>query len=305
MVMRLPTRINRCLRTFATLVAGFGTIYVVVNILHGTDVSTGLWSGPKDGSVAPSTQACVPRFGQGIAGNNRFLRPHLPLDRPHSPFPRLEDAPSLPLRCLDEWLGHGSLSCDGTSAGSELKMDVVWTWVNGSDPKWREVKRLASQEEAIFSPGFHFRCARPIDTVCPRAYGMIRDQDELRYSVRSVMEAIPNIISTGHIIVADFPFNQTTDEHLVTPEFAAMLPNDSGPIRLAQVPHWLDFTTVGCSSRQGPTIQLVTHSDIFHLPSDGSPGEADTEHRWRQNALPSFNSKAIESRIGWVPGLVR
>lgn len=28
------------------------------------------------------------------------------------------------------------------------------------------------------------------------------------------------------------------------------------------------------------------------------------ENEWKKKALPSFNSMAIESRIGWLPGLV-
>jgi hypothetical protein len=29
------------------------------------------------------------------------------------------------------------------------------------------------------------------------------------------------------------------------------------------------------------------------------------EEEWKRNALPTFNSKVIESRFGWLPGLVR
>lgn len=37
----------------------------------------------------------------------------------------------------------------------------------------------------------------------------------------------------------------------------------------------------------------------------GDLGEREwKERQWRQKALPSFNSMAIESRIGWLPGLV-
>jgi 3-O-alpha-D-mannopyranosyl-alpha-D-mannopyranose xylosylphosphotransferase len=125
--------------------------------------------------------------------------------------------------------------------------------------------------------------------------------------VRSVLEALPGSIETCHLIVADYPYNHTTDQRLETEALASVLPGNRSLVRVAQIPHWLDFAKIGCRPTQGsrdPIIQLVTHSDIFHLPSDGSPGETDLEEEWRQKALPSFNSKAIESRIGWVPGLV-
>lgn len=121
-----------------------------------------------------------------------------------------------------------------------------------------------------------------------------------------MFKALPGSIATGHIIVADHPYDPASDQPLISDTFASVLPDESDLIRIAQTPHWLDFENVGCATKAShdSMIQLVTHSDIFHLPSNGSSGEAAVEDRWRQKALPSFNSKAIESRIGWVPGLV-
>ena len=157
MVLRLPIRINRRFRWLAIWVVGLGAIYVVLNTLFRPHSSTEHRAAPDDGITINNTRSCVPRVGQNIAGHDRYLRPHLTVGRPPSPFPRLEAAPSLPLACLDKWIGHGSVGCRGSSAGSDLKMDVVWTWVNGSDPRWKEAMRAASQEEGIFSPGFHYR----------------------------------------------------------------------------------------------------------------------------------------------------
>ena len=135
---------------------------------------------------------------------------------------------------------------------------------------------------------------------------LVRDQDELRYSVRSVLQALPGSIGAAHIIVADYPYDPAVDERLLLDNVGLAKPQDRSSLRIAQVPYWLDFANVGCSPKTKSEIilQLVTHSDIFHIPSEGTPGEMDIEDQWRQNALPSFNSKAIESRIGWVPGLV-
>ena len=107
--------------------------------------------------------------------------------------------------------------------------------------------------------------------------------------------------------------------------------------RIAQTPKWLNFSRLNprdpdhpyhpSSPRQGvkgrrtrlnaaeanyPVFRHVTHSEIFHLPSmerDGITEELGErewkESQWRAKALPTFNSMAIESRIGWLPGLVR
>ncbi len=106
--------------------------------------------------------------------------------------------------------------------------------------------------------------------------------------------------------------------------------------RVAQTPTWLDFsrrdsntpghpfhpltprqavegsrTRVNRVEASYPNFRYATHSEIFRLPSiqrDGGfeeLGERDwQETEWRKKALPSFNSMAIESRVGWLPGLV-
>lgn len=157
MVLRLPARINRCLRSLAFLALAFGTLYVVVGTLHGLRQGDRILRRTRDPAAAPAAATCVTRTGEGIVGGNRYLRPVVTLDRPSGPFPQLEAGPSLPLPCLDEWLSHGTTKCQGSAAGSDLKLDVVWTWVNGSDPRWKDAMKRASEEEGIFSPGFHFR----------------------------------------------------------------------------------------------------------------------------------------------------
>lgn len=61
-----------------------------------------------------------------------------------------------------------------------------------------------------------------------------------------------------------------------------------------------------------PSLRYAGHSEIFHLPSQRGPkgiaaeplGRAAwREKAWKGKALPTFNSMAIESRIGWLPGL--
>ncbi|OCF33813.1 hypothetical protein I316_04525 [Kwoniella heveanensis BCC8398] len=117
----------------------------------------------------------------------------------------------------------------------------------------------------------------------------------------------------------------------VSPALASHLASEW---RVAQTPTWLDFSRRDKSSpshpfhpfsanqnlqNQGklhraemryPSLRYGAHSEIFHLPSmdrDGLTEELGErewkEQEWRKKALPSFNSMAIESRVGWLPGL--
>jgi hypothetical protein len=106
------------------------------------------------------------------------------------------------------------------------------------------------------------------------------------------MAAMPSSLGTIHLVVADYPLNTTLDHEEVDKHS-----------RIAQTPSWLDFGRVGCS-QEIPRFQLSTHYEIFHLPAREVADEI-MEEDWRERALPTFNSKVIESRFGWLPGLVR
>lgn len=103
--------------------------------------------------------------------------------------------------------------------------------------------------------------------------------------------------------------------------------------RVAQAPVWLDYSKLDPASRDHPyylkdsssktvghrkgkhsypNLRYAGHSEIFHLPTLDRDGRTEAlgerewrEKEWKKEALPSFNSMAIESRIGWLPGLVR
>ena len=135
-------------------------------------------------------------------------------------------------------------------------IDLVYTWVNGSDPlwqadmlKWRAIEfgdaaplgSLASELSAVGEGGDNGTDGEPPD---PSAANRYRDNDELLYSMRSVFKYAPwvrNII-------------------LVTN---------------GQVPSWLDLSH--------PRIRVVTHAEIFAhtdaLPVFSSPAIEMNLHR--------------------------
>lgn len=203
------------------------------------------------------------------------------------------------------------------------------------------------------------------------------EQNELVYSMRSVLAALGGHIKTIHLIVYDYAFNVTRDLSLLPESTIEILekkvnargaaPDQSGDSkvspalahhleshwRVAQTPTWLDFSRLDPSSpyhpfyllnqthedeqrqttHEGeqprtsedqqrlsndttppaplhPRFRYATHSEIFHLPTierDAMTMEAGErewrEMEWRKNALPTYNSMSIESRVGWLPGL--
>lgn len=97
--------------------------------------------------------------------------------------------------------------------------------------------------------------------------------------------------------------------------------------RVVQTPSWLKFSAINAStrSREGdaegpattnndPNFRYAGHSEIFQLPTSQYAGQTDEEEQnlgetewkrkdWKAKALPTYNSMAIEGRIGWIPGL--
>ncbi|OQS03102.1 N-acetylglucosamine-1-phosphotransferase subunits alpha/beta, partial [Thraustotheca clavata] len=105
-------------------------------------------------------------------------------------------------------------------------IDAVYTWVNGSDAEWRKTK----QRWLVDQTKHHSQIQNALSD------NRFRDNDELRYSIRSIEKYAPWI---RHI-------------YLVTD---------------GQVPSWLDL--------DNPHITVVPHSAIFknqsHLPTFASP----------------------------------
>ncbi len=151
-------------------------------------------------------------------------------------------------------------------------IDVVYTWVNGSDPVWLKKKELwtkryhgiTDENDAIsgvngtvsgIAPGngtdshnTTSSSAQPTEEDETMSNNRYRDSEELRYSLRSLMMNAPWI---HHI-------------YLVTDN---------------QIPYWLNLET--------DRLTVVTHEEIFPNKSN----------------LPVFSSPAIEANLHRIPGL--
>lgn len=318
------------------------------------------------------------------ASPNSSYRAVLPLRPPPVPFPQLRATKFLPDKCLEGWFAHGEMMCSRAELGEEDELDVTYLWVNGSDSRWKEKMIQQRVEKGIYSPEHHFR-----------------ENDELKYSMRSLLANMPGHLRTIHLITADAPFNTLTDMDFIPPNptawkelesladedfvadpkwtksgkaSAGIVPKEDtadlvdragGPSddlihanskpkpyypetisnrltgwldsawRVAQMPTWLDFDRIDLADPKHPwhhlysdpllpkkplashlhatthpSLRYAIHSEIFHLPTHKKDkasqalGAAEwREHAWQEKALPTYNSMAIESRIGWLWGL--
>ena len=310
---------------------------------------------PVLNSARPNFIAVPPREGDdNLDSVDSRWRPFSPL-KPQTSFPLLRPTRFLPDHCMEQFFLAGETNWTADEVGPEERLDAVWFWVNGTDPRWIELQREWKERAGIDSPEKHFR-----------------ENNELVYSVRSVLASLPGKIQTAHIISADYPFRVPEDLGLVEESLipkleeiaqASLSKRSEGveggltkrnlrtragtPIsdtlanylatkwRVAQTPTWLDFAHADLSSASHPlaeasrfsrvdsrgplsdaeinypNLRYAAHSEIFHLPTSsreglgakGSEYESEDE-RFRKEALPTFNSMAIESRVGWLPGLV-
>lgn len=219
--------------------------------------------------------------------------------------------------CLEQWFASGVL-CD-SDIGSQDHLDLVYLWVNGSDPIWQEQYDLTREEEF---PG-NGQSSKGSESQPPvRHY---RSQGSFKYALRSGVEAFrkdgdgdSSWVRKIHVLTADMPVPSDEDQD------PAM-----GDYRLGQIPDWLDKERVFGVTEDAdlqtnlgrvatinakrlvpsdPPLQWHFHSEVFSSPAEGL---ADTttnrtnalQGDWSAQVLPTFNSFAIETRMSWLDDL--
>ncbi|DBA01105.1 TPA: hypothetical protein N0F65_001733 [Lagenidium giganteum] len=143
----------------------------------------------------------------------------------------------------DEFLSYGPI-------------DVVYTWVNGTDPRWKAEKEYWHKHWIASLTGQPLPKKRD-DTVVGKdtanADNRFRDNEELRYSLRSLEKYAPWI---RHVYVV-------TD---------------------GQIPSWLDI--------ECPKVSIIKHRDIFenssHLPVFSSPAI-----EWNLDNIPGLSDNFL------------
>jgi hypothetical protein len=229
--------------------------------------------------------------------------------------------------CLEQYVATGSL-CSASRrhwvGESAPKVDVVWTWVNGSSEEvmadWRmkvsdEVGQFAKVKGRLvkFFKGVwkraagasvrkHFRYVSFVSFLSARLLTrasfpfftfLSSEHDELRYSIRSIIASLPaSTLSTLHLVVGDTPAYSP-----YSPPSSSNTTVDPLTTCLAQIPYWVDLPAVdfaesGTEERRGkPQLVIHPHSQLFKTPeSSGDVKVAEAEAKtWQEGVLPSFN----------------
>lgn len=174
----------------------------------------------------------------------------------------LESQEAISQDCADLWISQGLL-CESVTRRrlAESTVEAVWTWVAENDywTAWKH--RMQHPQKAYTATG---------------GSKMYRSHHQLKYSMRSVLAAMPHIAKL-RLLTADLPACTATDE---TCPFSANS-------RVGQVPIWLDRA----ASRGSVAIQH--HWQLFRTAAPGAM-------IWRNTTLPVFNSLAIESQLNNV-----
>ncbi|TFK86284.1 hypothetical protein K466DRAFT_493131 [Polyporus arcularius HHB13444] len=179
----------------------------------------------------------------------------VPDSLPDAARPKLRPVRDLPTECLEHYYVSGLPCHDGQGP---VPMDVIWTWVNGSDPLFIDSRTHAANSYAQDDP------YRPIKSNNPSR--MFRDHDELRHSIRSVLDNFRPYTRNFRILTSDFDFPE--DDPDSNELFTRPGP---GYWRLGLQPQWLD--TAGTSPpvwRDGDVQLSLTHHAHFFEPYNNS-----------------------------------
>ncbi len=170
--------------------------------------------------------------------------------------------------CLDDHIALGAIC---PTEERDLRLDLVWAYVNGTDPlhekAYRQVRNdLKYQNPKTFYPS-------------PKA-GSFREFDELRYSVRSVARNFRHAARQLFVLTSSFPLPGCDSDA-----------QQSTAWRLGQIPQWLRQQKEAIQTKTwidgSLQLNLLHHHDIFEPLHNQS----------------IFNSLAIESRLHLIEGL--
>lgn len=170
--------------------------------------------------------------------------------------------------CRDLWISKAVLCPRLQQAwnhpgplSNQHTFDVVYTWQNGSDPIQTKAREAAAKDTSSGRTGtgaHHYR-----------------DHDELKYSLRSLLKAIscyPDVVEKIFLYTSDFPSEKPHQ-------------------RIGSIPKWLN---VHHPNHLSSKMELVFPWQTFKTPAAASVQEALD---WRANALPTFQSMAVESQF--------
>ena len=142
-----------------------------------------------------------------------------------------------------KWLRDGIYV--GYSPPKQRKIDVVYTWINGSDPKFLEMSKIYATKD------------NPI-----QGSNRYREWDELRYTIRSVFQHLsPEWLGRIHIVTKQW--FTTTGNHLQIPSWL--------DVALPTVQEWMQILPESALYKQSgclPVFNSISiESQLFNIPN--------------------------------------
>jgi hypothetical protein len=261
------------------------------------------------------------------AGASELYIPLRPDQSPTQPknYPPLRPVHGLPEEQLRSWFLKGSFKKPHSPQAfpSDPQLDVIMTWVNGSDPLWQLGRTEKAEKHGLGSR---------IDSMTRHW----RNNGMGSYPLRSIVDAFSSANETKHlrrihVVTADMPIAGIGLQAVrKIDREGSNLTNDKPfdgkmekPWTLGQVPSWLEQNALipllderTLSHANGAELQWHYHSEVFKMPESSFRASTITDYEekktrqfwkderaWQQQALPSFNSFAIEWQLGWLTGV--
>ncbi|WVR04699.1 hypothetical protein IAU60_001710 [Kwoniella sp. DSM 27419] len=294
-----------------TILALLGTGYLLVSDCFSLfDQSSTAYDIAGDGATITTPQPTWAKAAVVLEDDPTHVLVPPPQHDPTRLLQSLRDR--LPYAVLEEYYTTGRLPASYRDDTAH-QLDLVYLYVNASSPYLQQAMDDKAAIEGVHTAGKkrHWR-----------------DNGELRGAVRSGIRGLGKAVGNVHLVSADWDLTEENRQQLDT-NVAESLSDDGEGWRIGQIPEWLDWD----SQREQGRLRWHFHNDIFRLPAkadktiplrNASEGattvsywdfdqekvvdvdvavEWADEAQWRSQALPNFNSFAIESRLGWVPGL--
>jgi len=242
---------------------------------------------------APETLDSVHRTAMYNDQSTHILIP--PSVEPASPLmrPRRNRLPADP---LTSYYAHGMLPNE-TMPAPLPPVDVVFLWVNASDPYFQSAMTSRAESERI--------------RIRPGTTKRFRDNGELRGAMRSVKASLKGL-GNIHVLSGDYGVEAGLESDVRHPEPAqvrehhASAASEQRGWRIGQIPEWINWKALE-QSMSG--VRWHFHSNVWRIPVedyDSAEEKAlddEFEAEWRAVSMPNFNSFAIETRVGWIEGL--
>ncbi|KAH7104304.1 hypothetical protein BKA62DRAFT_502361 [Auriculariales sp. MPI-PUGE-AT-0066] len=201
--------------------------------------------------------------------------------------------------CLEISLAQGGM-CDPVGYGlpAKAKIDIVWSWVNSSDPFWR---RANAQIEAR-RQGRELTPAEVHAIDRQNREWRFDEYDELRHSMRAALKAFgPENIRRFHVLAADYEMPEEYPLNISSEGRSAW--------RLGQVPGWLRHPVQRESDNMLwlPTPEGPNIADALWTSNEDGTGVELAVHHHATYFTPyvgtNFCSFCIEAELGNLRGV--